>query len=63
MSEKLYYKLFYFSLDAMELTENKDTVTKRIGYKYARKIYDKSFWYLYNYSPYDYRMNGEIEDE
>ena len=31
MSEKLYYKLFYFSLDAMELTENKDTVTKKIG--------------------------------
>ena len=63
MSEKLYYKLFYFSLDAMELTENKDTVTKRIGYKYARKVYDKSFWKLFNYSPYDYTMNGEIEDE
>jgi hypothetical protein len=47
----------------MELTENKDTVTKRIGYRYARKIYDRCFWKLFNYSPYDYTMNGEIEDE
>lgn len=60
---KLYWKLYDKSLTAMEILDMQDNFIKRMGYKYARKIYDRSFKQLFNYSPYDYRMNGEIEDE
>lgn len=47
-------KLNQFSLYALEKLDRRDTFIKKIGYKFARKIYDKSFVMLYNASPYDY---------
>ena len=47
-------KLYRYSLDALEKLDSRDTFTKRLGYKFARKIYDKSFVMLYDASPYDY---------
>lgn len=46
--------LYQYSLMALEKLDSRDTFTKRLGYKFARKIYDKSFVMLYNASPYDY---------
>lgn len=43
-----------YSLMALEKLDSRDTFTKRLGYKFARKIFDKSFVMLYNASPYDY---------
>jgi hypothetical protein len=63
MVEQIYRRLYVFSLDAMYKLDRRKTYVERLGHKLARKIFDNSFWYLYNYSPYDYRMNGEIEDE
>lgn len=63
MSDKLYWKLYNNSLTVMEMLEMQDSFLKRLGYKYARKIYDNSFKQLFMYSPYDYRRNGDIEDE
>lgn len=47
-------KLYQFSLDVLEKLDSRDTFTKRLGYKFARKIYDKCFVMIYNGSPYDY---------
>lgn len=46
--------LYKFSLYALEKLDTRDTFTKRLGYKFARKIFDKSFQMIYNQSPYDY---------
>ena len=46
--------LYKYSLETMEKLDSQDTFTKRLGYKFARKIYDKSFVMLYDESPYDY---------
>ena len=55
-------KLYRYSLDALEKLDSRDTFTKRLGYKFARKIYDKSFVMLYDASPYDYnRWYGDDE--
>lgn len=48
-------ELFYnYSLVALEKLDSRDTFIKRLGYKFARKIYDKCFVMIYNASPYDY---------
>jgi hypothetical protein len=43
----------------MERLDKRQTRTEKIGYKYARKIFDITFWKLYGYSPYDYQKNGD----
>jgi hypothetical protein len=47
-----------YSLVALEKLDARDTFTKRLGHKFARKIFDKSFVMLYNASPYDYNRWG-----
>ena len=55
-------KLYDYSLVALEKLDSRDTFTKRLGYKFARKIYDKSFEMIYDASPYDYnRWYGDDE--
>lgn len=55
-----FYKYFNnYSLYAMERLDKRQTRTEKIGYKYARKIFDITFWKLYGYSPYDYQRNGD----
>lgn len=46
--------LYNYSLVALEKLDKRDTFIKRLGYKFARKIYDKSFEIIYKGSPYDY---------
>jgi len=55
-------KLYNYSLEAMEKLDRRDTFIKRLGYRYARKIFDISFMAIYGYSPYDYTRNGDGED-
>ena len=57
---KAIYKLFNKkSLEVLEALDNRDTSIKKLGYKYARKIFDISFRYLNGYSPYDYKRVEE----
>ena len=54
--------LYKYSLVALEKLDSRDTFTKKLGHKFARKIYDKSFVMLYDASPYDYnRWYGDDE--
>jgi hypothetical protein len=46
--------VYKYSLVALEKLDKRDTFTKRFGYYFARKIYDKSFFYIYKDSPYNY---------
>ena len=47
--------LYQYSLVALEKLDKRDTFTKRLGYKFAYKIYIKSFKELFGMSPYDRR--------
>ena len=40
--------LYHFSLNAMEKLDS-----QTIGYKFARKIYDRAFAHIYDMSPYE----------
>ena len=57
--EKMYRLLNQYALDALEALDLRDTFTKRLGYKFARKIFDISFVELNGYSPYDI---GRLEE-
>ena len=55
-------RLYQFSLNAMEKLDKRNNAFEKLGYKFARKIYDKSFVMLYDASPYDYnRWYGDDE--
>ena len=43
-----------YSLDAMERLDRRETFTERLGYKFARKIFDIAFVNIHGISPYDY---------
>ncbi len=46
-------KLYRFSLDTMEKFDKRTNSFEKIGYKFARKIYDRAFRELYDMSPYE----------
>lgn len=47
--------LYQYSLVALEKLDSRDTFTKRLGYKFAYKIYIRSYKELFGMSPYDKR--------
>lgn len=47
--------LYQYSLVALEKLDSRDTVTKRLGYKFAYKLYIRSYKELFGMSPYDKR--------
>lgn len=55
----MYRLLNQYALNALEALDLRDTFTKRLGYKFARKIFDISFVELNGYSPYDI---GRLEE-
>lgn len=57
--KRIFEKLNQYALDKLEALDLRDTFTKRLGYKFARKIFDISFWELHGYSPYDI---GRLEE-
>lgn len=48
-------------LKILEKYDSQDSLAKVIIYKVTRKVFNKLFWSLNNYSPYDYARNGEGE--
>lgn len=59
---KIKRKASEICLTILEKYDSRDTIAKVIVYKVTRKIFDKLFWSLNNYSPYDYVRNGETEE-
>ena len=47
--------LYQYSLVALEKLDSRDTFTKRLGYKFAYKVYIRSYKELFGMSPYDKR--------
>lgn len=47
--------LYQYSLVALEKLDSRDTFIKRLGYKFAYKIYIRSYKELFGMSPYDKR--------
>ena len=50
----IYQTMCEYSLDAMEKLDRRETFTERLGYKFARKIFDIAFVNIHGISPYDY---------
>jgi hypothetical protein len=47
------------ALYACEKLDKRDTYLKRMGWKYARRIFEISFKAINGYSSYDYKRLGE----
>lgn len=45
--------LYQYSLNALEKLDRRDTFIKRFGYKFAYKIYIRSYKELFGMSPYE----------
>jgi len=46
--------IYKICLNVLEKLDARDTFIKRLGYKIARKVFDRAFVYIYNDSPYNY---------
>ena len=53
----MYKKINNLTLTVMERFDRRETSFKRVSYKVARKLFDRTFFKLNGYSAYDYRKN------
>lgn len=60
MLDTVYAKLIRYSLDSMEKLDARDTRTKKLGYEFARKTWEKAFVQVYGYNPYIHLSDEEL---